>query len=127
MNAIYAPINIIEKIKELKKNCRTILGDEPVVSNHIKKEIRSFTNSNNIEYQPINFDGTTKTNEIKSLFENESLFSNEKLFSISMSAGRVLVETKNFISDVIIKFFGERGVVVEFPNKDRLNRIYELK
>jgi hypothetical protein len=28
----------------------------------------------------------------------------------------------NDISDVIIKFFGERSVVVEFPNKDRLNK-----
>jgi hypothetical protein len=28
----------------------------------------------------------------------------------------------NDISDVIIKFFGEKGVVVEFPNKDRLNK-----
>ena len=101
MNAIYAPINIIEKIKELKKNCITILGDEPVVSNHIKKEIRSFTNSNNIEYQPINFDGTTKTNEIKSLFENESLFSNETLYIINIPVGRILVETKKFIIDTI--------------------------
>ena len=49
MNDIFAPINIIKKIKELNKNCIVILGDEPVVSNHIKKEIRSFTNSNNIE------------------------------------------------------------------------------
>jgi len=103
MNAIFAPIHIIEKVKELKKNCIVILGDEPVVSDHIRKEIRSFTNSNNIEYQPINFDGATKTNEIKSLFENESLFSNETLYDINIPAGRILVETKKFITDIISK------------------------
>ena len=51
MEANFAPKNIIEKIKELNKNCVIILGDEPVVSNHIKKEIRTFTDLNNIEYQ----------------------------------------------------------------------------
>ena len=102
MEAIFAPKNIIGKIKELNKNCVVILGNEPVVSNHIKKEIRAFTDSNNIEYQAINLDAAYKINEIKLLFENESLFSTEKLFSISMPAGRVLVETKNFISDVIL-------------------------
>ncbi len=102
MEAIFAPKNIIGKIKELNKNCVIILGNEPVVSNHIKKEIRSFTDLNNIEYQAINLDAANKINEIKLLFENESLFSNEKIFSISMPAGRVLVETKNFISSVII-------------------------
>ena len=101
MNAIFAPVHIIEKIKELKKNCIVILGDEPVVSNHIKKEIRSFTNSNNIEYQPINFEGNIKINEIKSLFENESLFSNETLYSINIPAGRILVEAKKFITNII--------------------------
>ena len=101
MNDIFAPINIIKKIKELNKNCIVILGDEPVVSNHIKKEIRSFTNSNNIESYSINFDGASKTSEMKSMFENESLFSNASLFSINIPPGRVLVDTKKFITDVI--------------------------
>ena len=48
------------------------------------------------------------------------------LFNIE-STTKLNTKKINDISDVIIKFFGERGVVVEFPNKDRLNRIYELK
>ncbi len=101
MNAIFAPINIIEKIKGLNKNCIVILGDEPVVSNHIKEEIKNFTDSNNIEFYSINFDASSKTNEMKSMFENESLFSNKSLFSINIPAGRILVDTKKFITNVI--------------------------
>ena len=56
MEAIFAPKNIIKKIQDLNKNCLIILGNEPVVSNHIKKDIRSFTDSNNIEYQSISID-----------------------------------------------------------------------
>jgi len=37
MESNFVPSKIIEKIKELNKNCVIILGGEPVVSNHIKK------------------------------------------------------------------------------------------
>ena len=72
MEAIFAPQKIIEKIKELNKNCVVILGNEPVVLNHIKKEIRSFTDLNNIEYQSINFDTPDKINDLKLIFDNGS-------------------------------------------------------
>ena len=101
MEVIFAPKNIVERIKKLNKNCVIVLGNEPVVSNHIKKEIRSFTNSNNIEYQSITFSAPDKINEIKKLFDNGSLFSNETLFSISIPAGRVLEDTKKFIIKVV--------------------------
>ena len=97
MEAIFAPRNIIEKIKELNKNCVIILGNEPVVSTHIKKEIKSFTDLNNIEYQSINFDTPDKINDLRLLFDNGSLFSNKTLYSISIAAGRVLDEIKKFI------------------------------
>jgi len=73
MESNFAPSKIIEKIKELNKNCVIILGGEPVVSNHIKKEIRTFTDLHNIEYQLINLETSNKLNEVKLLFENESL------------------------------------------------------
>ncbi len=38
MESNFAPSKIVEKLKELNKNCVIILGSEPVVSNHIKKE-----------------------------------------------------------------------------------------
>jgi len=101
MDAIFAPKKIIEKIKELKKNCVIVLGNEPVVSNHIKKEIRFFTDLNNIEFQSINFDTPDKINEVKLLFDNGSLFSNITLFSINIPTGRVLEETKKFIVNAI--------------------------
>ena len=50
MEAIFAPKNIFKKLQDLNKNCLIILGNEPVVSNHIKKDSRSFTDSNKIEY-----------------------------------------------------------------------------
>ena len=56
MGSNFSPKEIIEKIKELNKNCIIILGNEPVVSNHIKKEIRCFSDLNNIEYKSINLD-----------------------------------------------------------------------
>tara|TARA_B100000795_G_scaffold136640_1_gene102048 strand:- start:2571 stop:3590 length:1020 start_codon:yes stop_codon:yes gene_type:complete len=101
MEAIFAPQKIIEKIKELNKNCVVILGNEPVVLNHIKKEIRSFTDLNNIEYQSINFDTPDKINDLKLIFDNGSLFSNKTLFNISIPAGRVLENTKKFIIKVV--------------------------
>ena len=97
MEAIFAPKKIIERIKELNKNCVIVLGNEPVVSNHIQKEIRSFADFNNIEYQSINFSASDKINEVKLLFDNGSLFSNTNLFNINLAAGRVLEDTKKFI------------------------------
>jgi DNA polymerase-3 subunit delta len=99
MEVNFAPKKITEKLKELKKNCVTILGSEPVVSNHIKKDIRAFAYLNNIEYQSINFDAPI--NEIKLSFDNGSLFSNTTLFNISIPAGRVLEDKKKFIIEVI--------------------------
>ena len=64
MEATFAPKNIIKKIQDLNKNCLIILGNEPVVSNHIKKDIRSFTDSNNIEYQSISIDSFNKLDQI---------------------------------------------------------------
>jgi DNA polymerase-3 subunit delta len=101
MEAIFAPKNIIEKIQGLNKNCVIILGNEPVVSNHIKTDIRYFTDLNNIELQSINFDSSNKLDQIKTLFENNSLFSNQTLFSISIAGGRTLDETKKFIVKVV--------------------------
>ena len=101
MEAIFAPKNIIEKIKGLNKNCVIVLGNEPVVSNHIKKEIRSFTDLNNIEYQSITFGAPDKINDIKQFFDTGSLFSNKTLFNISIPGGRVLEDTKKFIIKVI--------------------------
>ena len=101
MESNFAPSKIIEKIKELNKNCVIILGGEPVVSNHIKKEIRTFTDLHNIEYQLINLETSNKLNEVKVLFENESLFSNHFLYSLSITGGRVLEEVKKFLVKVI--------------------------
>ena len=101
MESNFAPSKIIEKIKELNKNCVIILGGEPVVSNHIKKEIRTFTDLHNIEYQLINLETSNKLNEVKLLFENESLFSNHFLYSLSITGGRVLEEVKKFLVKVI--------------------------
>lgn len=101
MEAIFAPKKIIEKVKELNKQCVIILGNEPVLSNHIKREIRSFTDLNNIQHQSINLDSPNKINEIKLLFDNDSLFSNRTLFNINIPAGRILEDTKKFIIKVI--------------------------
>ena len=121
MEAIFAPKNIVERIKKLNKNCVIVLGNEPVVSNHIKKEIRSFTNSNNIEYQSITFSAPDKINEIKKLFDNGSLFSNETLFSISIPAGRVLEDTKKFIIKVVAENSNDYFIVhFQKPTKELL-------
>ena len=101
MESNFAPKKIIEKLKELNKNCVIILGNEPVLSNHIKKEIKYFTDLHNIEYVSISFETSNKLNEIKPLFENESLFSNQSLYNISLPGGRVLDEMKNFLVNVI--------------------------
>ena len=102
MGSNFSPKEIIEKIKELNKNCIIILGNEPVVSNHIKKEIRCFSDLNNIEYKSINLDKTTKLNDVKPLFENDSLFTNKTQFSILISSGRLLDGIKQFIVKVIL-------------------------
>ena len=101
MEAIFAPKNIIQKIQDLNKNCVIILGDEPVVSNHIKTDIKNYTDLNNIEYQKISFDSSNKLDQIRSIFENTSLFSNQTIFSISIASGRILEETKKFLVKVI--------------------------
>jgi len=103
MEATFAPNNIIKKIKALNKNCVMILGNEPVVSNHIKKDIRSFTDLNNIEYQSISLDSSNKLEQIKLLFENNSLFSSQTIFSISIPGGRILEDTKKFIVKIILE------------------------
>ncbi|MDC6484407.1 DNA polymerase III subunit delta [Methylophilaceae bacterium] len=103
MEATFAPNEIIKKIKNLNKNCVIILGNEPVVSNHIKKDIRSFTDLNNIEHQSINLDTSKKLDQIKPLFENNSLFSSQTIFSISVASGRVSEDTKKFIVKVILE------------------------
>jgi len=101
MEAIFTPKNIIKKIQGLNKNCVIILGDEPVISNHIKTDIKNYTDLNNIEYKLISFDSSNKLDQIKPLFENTSLFSNKIIFSISIASGRVLDETKKFLVKVI--------------------------
>ena len=103
MEANFAPNEIIKQIKDLNKNCVIILGNEPVVSNHIKKDIRSFTDLNNIEHQSINLDTSKKLDQIKPLFENNSLFSSQTIFSISVASGRVSEDTKKFIVKVILE------------------------
>ena len=101
MEVIFAPKNIIQKIQGLNKNCVIILGDEPVVSNHIKTDIKNYTDLNNIEYKLINFDSSNKLDQIRPVFDNSSLFSNKTIFSISIASGRILEETKNFLVKVI--------------------------
>ena len=81
----------------LNKNCLIILGNEPVVSNHIKEDIKSSTNSNNFEYHPIIIDSSLKIEQLKPLFENTSLFSNRMLFNINIPGGRITEEIKKFI------------------------------
>ena len=97
MEVIFAPKNIIQKIQGLNKNCVIILGDEPVVSNHIKTDIKNYTDLNKIEYKLINFDSSNKLDQIRPLFENSSLFSNKTIFSISIASGKILEETKKFL------------------------------
>ena len=53
MEAILAPRNILKKLQDSKKNSLIILGNEPVVSNHIKKDIKESTDIEKFEYQPI--------------------------------------------------------------------------
>ena len=101
MDAIFAPQNIIKKIQDLNKNCVIILGNEPVVSNHIKKDIKTFSDLNNIEYKSIQFDSSNKVEQIRPLFNNTSLFTNQTIFSISIASGRILEETKKFLVKVI--------------------------
>lgn len=101
MEAIFAPQNIIKKLQDLKKNCVIILGNEPVISNHIKKDIRFFADSNNIENQSIILNSLNKLDQMRPLFENTSLFSNQTLFNIAIPGGRILEETKKFIIKVI--------------------------
>jgi len=100
MDAIFAPQNIIKKIQDLNKNCVIILGNEPVVSNHIKKDIKTFSDLNNIEYKSIQFDSSNKVEQIRPLFNNTSLFTNQTIFSISIASGRILEETKKFLVKV---------------------------
>ena len=118
MEATFAPKNIIKKIQDLNKNCLIILGNEPVVSNHIKKDIRSFTDSNNIEYQSISIDSLNKLDQIKPLFENNSLFSNQTLFIISIPSGRIPEDTKKFIVKVILKNKNDL-FVIHFQNNTK--------
>ena len=101
MEVIFAPKNIIQKIQGLNKNCVIILGDEPVVSNHIKSDIKNYTDLNNIEYKLISFDSSNKLDQIRPLFENSSLFSSKTIFSISIASGRILEETKSFLVKII--------------------------
>ena len=100
MEAIFAPINIIKKIQGLNKNCVIILGNEPVVSNHIKSDIKTYSDLNNIEYKSLRFDSSNKLDQIRPLFENTSLFSNQTIFNISITSGRILEETKIYILKV---------------------------
>ena len=118
MEATFAPKNIIKKIQDLNKNCLIILGNEPVVSNHIKKDIRSFTDSNNIEYQSISIDSLNKLDQIKPLFENNSLFSNQTLFIISILGGRIPEDTKKFIVKVILENKNDL-FVIHFQNNTK--------
>jgi DNA polymerase-3 subunit delta len=118
MEATFAPKNIIKKIQDLNKNCLIILGNEPVVSNHIKKDIRSFTDSNNIEYQSISIDSLNKLDQIKPLFENNSLFSNQTLFIISIPGGRIPEDTKKFIVKVILENKNDL-FVIHFQNNTK--------
>jgi len=97
MEVIFAPKNIIQKIQGLNKNCVIIIGDEPVVSNHIKTDIKNYTDLNNIEYKLINFDSSNKLDQIRPVFDNSSLFSNKTIFSISIASGKILEETKKFL------------------------------
>ena len=101
MEAIFAPKNILKKLQDSNKNCLIILGNEPVVSNHIKKDIKSSTNSNSFEYHPIVIDSSLKIEQLKLLFENNSLFSNRMLFNINIPGGRITEEIKKFIIKVI--------------------------
>jgi len=101
MEAIFAPKNIFKKLQDLNKNCLIILGNEPVVSNHIKEDIKSSTNSNNFEYHSIVIDSSLKIEQLKPLFENNSLFSNKTLFNINIPGGRITEEIKKFIIKVI--------------------------
>jgi DNA polymerase-3 subunit delta len=121
MESNFAPSKIVEKLKELNKNCVIILGSEPVVSNHIKKEIRSFTDLHNIEYQFINFEISSKINEVKALFENESLFSNQFLYGVSFSGGRVLEDVKKFLVKLISENTNDLFIVhFQKPTKELL-------
>ena len=116
MEAIFAPENIIKKIVGLNKNCVIILGNEPVVCNHIKTDIKLFTDLNNIENKSISFDSSNKLDQIKPLFENTSLFSNQTLFSISIAGGRILDETKKFLIKVISEDVNEDLFLIHFKN-----------
>ena len=101
MEAIFAPKNIIKKIEELNKNCIIILGNEPVISNHIKSDIKIYANSNEIGYQSISLDSSIKIDQIKLFFENDSLFSNKTIFNILIPGGRISDDVKKFIFNSI--------------------------
>ena len=101
MEAILAPRNILKKLQDSKKNSLIILGNEPVVSNHIKKDIKESTDIEKFEYQPITIDSSLKIEKLQPIFENNSLFSNKILFNINIPGGKITEEIKKFFIKVI--------------------------
>ena len=101
MEAIYAPKDILNKLQDSRKNSLIILGDEPVISNHIKEHIKASTKINHFEYQSITIDTSLKIEKLKPIFENNSLFSNKTLFNINIPGGRIAEEIKKLTVKII--------------------------
>lgn len=121
MEAHFAPKDIIKKTQGLNKNSVLILGNEPVVANHIIKDIKSFADVNNIERQSINLDSSKKLNDIKILFENNSLFSNKMIFHISVPGGRIMEDVKKLIVRIILENSNDLFVIhFQNPTKELL-------
>jgi len=93
----FAPTKILSNLKENKKNCLVVVGNEPIQINAVKDDINKSVQNDSIDKIQIKVENDIDLNQLDHTFNNQSLFSSQILYELEVSEGIIKKEIKESI------------------------------
>ena len=93
----FAPTKVLSNLKENKKNCLVVVGNEPIQINAVKDDINKSVQNDSIDKIQIKVENDIDLNQLDHTFNNQSLFSSQILYELEVSEGIIKKEIKESI------------------------------
>ena len=93
----FAPTKILSNLKENKKNCLVVVGNEPIQIIAVKDDINKSIQDDSIDKIQIKVENDIDLNQLDHTFNNQSLFSSQIIYELEVSDGIIKKEIKESI------------------------------